>query len=147
MKKLTEAQRRKIKMDRAVDLIFLICGIMFFAFTGWIAFNSYFRYDIVKNNLLAKFKNKEVSGQQICMFRNELKMGTATPVLIDGDTYYVCCPMCADKLKLNYQDSQFAVDKYSRHRVKKTKAFIVLDKESNGKVSYFESEENFNHFK
>jgi hypothetical protein len=81
------------------------------------------------------------------MFRNELKMGLATPVLIDGETYYVCCPMCADKLKLNYQDSRFAVDKYSHHRVKKSKAFIVLEKKSNGKVSYFESEENFKQIK
>jgi len=146
MKKLTDAQRRKIKKERMVNLIFLFIGIMFFAFTAWLAFIDYFRYDIIKSNWLAKFKNKEVSGQQICMFRNELKMGTTTPVLIDGETYYVCCPMCGDKLKFNYQDSQFAVDQYSHHRIKKAKAFIVLDKKSSGKVSYFEFEENFNHF-
>lgn len=147
MKKLTEAQWRKIKKDRVVDLIFLLSGIMFFAFTAWIAFNNYFRYDIIRSKVLTKLENKELAGQQICMFRNELKLGTATPVIIDGDTYYVCCPMCADKLKLNYQDSQFAVDKYSHRRVKKSKAYVVLEKKSNGKVSYFESEENFNHFK
>ena len=147
MKKLTEAQKRRIKTDRLIDRIYLFCGILFFGFVSWVAFNNYYGNDIRKNLLLAKFENKEVKGQQICMYRNKLNVGSSIPVIIDGDTYYVCCPMCADKLKLNYQDSQFAVDKYSHQRVKKTKAFIVLDKKSNGKVSYFESGENFNHFK
>ncbi len=147
MKKLTEAQMRKIKIDRVVDLIFLLSGIMFFAFTGWIAFNSYFRYDIIKSNLLAKVENKAIAAQQICMFGDELKTRPTKTVLIEGEAYYVCCQMCADKLKLNVHDSQFAIDEYSHHRIKKSKAFIVLDKKANGKVSYFESEENFNHFK
>jgi len=147
MKKLTEAQKRRIKTDRLVDRAFLFSGILFFGFVSWIAFNNYYGYDIRKNSLLAKFENKEVKGQQICMYRNKLNVGPSIPIVIDGETYYVCCPMCADNLKLNNQDSQFAVDKFSHQRVKKTKAFIVLDKKSNGKVSYFESEENFNHFK
>ncbi|BBE19898.1 hypothetical protein AQPE_4086 [Aquipluma nitroreducens] len=147
MKKLTEAQRRKIKKDRVVDLIFLLSGIMFFAFTGWIAFNNYYGYEIRKNSLLAKFENKEVKGQQICMYRNKLNVGPSIPVVIDGETYYVCCQGCGDKLKQNYQDSQYGEDKFSHHRIKKTKAFIALTKKSQGKVSYFESEENFNHFK
>jgi len=147
MKKLTEAQKRQIVKDKWFNRLFLVGMILFFAFASWFAYNSYFRYDIMRNNMLAKFENKELTGQQICMFRNELKMGPATPVLIDGETYYVCCQMCADKLKLNFHDSQFAVDEYSHHRIKKSKAFIVLTKKSNGKVSYFESEENFKHFK
>lgn len=147
MKKLTEAQKRRIKTDRWINRLFLLGMILFFAFSSWFAFNSYFRYDIIKSNMLAKFENKEVKGQQICMYRNKLIVGSSIPVIIEGDTYYVCCPMCADKLKLNYQDSRFAVDKYSHHRVKKSNAFIVLQKKSNGKVSYFESGENFNHFK
>lgn len=147
MKILTEAQKRRIKTDRLIDRIFLICGILFFGFVFWITFNNYYGYDIRKYLLLAKFENKEVKGQQICMYRNKLIVRSSIPVLIDGETYYVCCPMCADKLKLNYQDSRYAVDKYSHQPVKKTKAFIVLDKKSNGKVSYFESEENFNHCK
>ena len=147
MKKLTEAQKRRIKTDRLIDRLFLFSGILFFGFVSWVAFNNYYGYDIRKNLLLARFENKEVKGQQICMYRNKLNVGSSIPVIIDGDTYYVCCPMCADKLKLNYQDSRFAVDKYSHNSVKKSNAFIVLDKKSNGKVSYFESGENFNHFK
>jgi hypothetical protein len=147
MKKLNEVQKRKIKTDRLIDRIFLLSGILFFGIVSWVAFNNYYGNDIRKNLLLAKFENKEVKGQQICMYRNNLIVGSSIPVIIDGDTYYVCCPMCADKLKLNYQDSRFAVDKYSLNSVKKSNAFIVLDKKSNGKVSYFESGENFNHFK
>jgi hypothetical protein len=77
------------------------------------------------------------------MYRNKLDMGATIPVIIDGDTYYACCPGCADKLKLNYQDSQFGVDEYSHHKVKKSQAFIVLSDKSNGKVKYFESKKNF----
>ena len=97
--------------------------------------------------MLAKFDNKEVKGEQVCMYRNKLNVGPSIPVVIDGETYYVCCLGCGDKLKQNYQDSQYGEDKFSHHRIKKTKAFIALTKKSNGKVSYFESEENFNHFK
>lgn len=147
MKKLTEAQKRRIKTDRLIDRIFLFSGILFFCFISWVAFNNYYGYDIRKNLLLAKFENKEVKGQQICMYRNKLNMGLSIPVLIGGEFYYVCCKGCGDKLKQNYQNSQYSEDKFSHNRIKKTKAFIVLQKKSNGKVSYFESEENFNHFK
>jgi hypothetical protein len=147
MKKLTEAQKRKIKTDRIIDRIYLFSGILFFGFVSWVAFNNYYGYDIRKNLLLAKFDNKEVKGEQVCMYRNKLNVGPTIPVLIDGETYYVCCPGCGEKLKQNYQNSQYGEDKITHHLIKKSKAFIALTKKSNGKVSYFESEENFNHFK
>ena len=147
MKKLTEAQKRRIKTDRFVDRVFLFSGILFFGFVSWVAFNNYYGYDIRKNLLIAEFENKEVKAQQICMYRNKLNVDPSIPVLIEGETYYVCCQGCADKLQQNYQDSQYSEDKFSHHRIKKTKAFIVLQKKSNGKVNYFESKENFNHFK
>lgn len=147
MKKLTEAQKRRIKTDRLIDRIYLFCGILFFGFVSWVAFNNYYGYDIRKKWLLAKFENKEVEGQQICMYRNKLNVGPSIPIVIEGETYYVCCQGCADKLQQNYQDSQYGEDKFTHHRIKKTKAFIALQKGSNGKVSYFESEENFNHLK
>jgi len=147
MKKLTEAQKRQIVKDKWFNRLFLMGMILFFAFASWFAFNSYFRYDIHQEQMLAKFENKAIAAQQICMFGDELKTRPTKTVLIEGETYYVCCQMCADKLKLNFHDSQFAIDEYSHHRIKKSKAFIVLTKKSNGKVSYFESEENFNHFK
>jgi|APDOM4702015159_1054818.scaffolds.fasta_scaffold16331_3 YHS domain-containing protein len=147
MKKLTEAQKRRLKTDRLIDRIYLFSGILFFGIVSWVAFNNYYGYDIRKNLLLAKFENKEIKGQRICMYWNKLNVGTSIPVVIDGETYYVCCQGCADKLKQNYRDSQYGEDKFSHHRIKKTKAFIVLQKGSNGKVSYFESEENFNHLK
>lgn len=137
MKKLTKAQKRQAIKDKWFNGFFLVGMILFFAFTFWFAYNSYLRYDIMRSIMLAKFENKELTGQQICMFRNELKMGPATPVLIDGETYYVCCQMCADKLKLNYQDSQFAVDEYSHHRIKKSKAFIVLTKKNEWESELF----------
>jgi len=147
MKKLTEAQKRQIVKDKWFNRLFLVGMILFFAFASWFAYNSYFRYDIYQERILAKFANKELDAQQVCMFGDELKTRPTKTVLIEGETYYVCCAMCADKLKLNFHDSQFAVDEYSHHRIKKSKAFIVLTKKSNGKVSYFESEENYNHIK
>ncbi|NDP22573.1 MAG: hypothetical protein GZ091_16045 [Paludibacter sp.] len=147
MKKLTVVQKRKIRQDRWFDHLFFAGMILFFSFAGWFAFNNYFRYDIYHERVLAKYENKQLETGKTCMFRNELKMGATIPVLIEGETFYVCCPRCAENLKLNYTDSQFAVDQYSHHRIKKSKAFIVLNNNLNGKVRYFESEENFNHFK
>ncbi len=147
MKKLTEAQKRQIVKDKWFDRLFLVGMILFFAFASWFGYNSYFRYDIYQERMLAKLANKKLDAQQICMFGNDIKTRPTKAVLIEGETYYVCCQMCGDKLKLNLHDSQFAVDEYSHHRIKKSKAFIVLTKKSNGKVSYFESEENYNHIK
>ena len=146
MKKLTEAQKRKIKKDRFINRLFLLGVILFFTFALWVAYNNYFRYDIFKSRILANFENKELASNQICMFSNVLKMGPTKSVLIDGEIYYVCCPGCEDNLKHNYQDSQYAVDVYSHHRIKKSKAFIVLNKNSSRKVRYFESEKNLNQF-
>ncbi|MDP3441221.1 MAG: hypothetical protein Q8T08_00030 [Ignavibacteria bacterium] len=147
MKKLTEVKKRKLVRDRWFNRLFIVGMILFFAVTSWFAFNSYFRYDIYQERMLAKFENKAIAAQQICMFGDELKTRPTETVVIEGETYYVCCQICADKLKINFHDSQFAVDEYSHHRIKKSKAFIVLTKKSNGKVSYFESEENYNHIK
>ena len=146
MKKLTEAQKRQILKDKWFDRLFLAGIILFFSFTGWLAFNSYFRYDIYRERTLAKYENKIIAAQQICMYGNDLKARPTETVLIEGETYYVCCQKCADKLKLNFHDSRFAIDEYSHNRIKKSSAFIVLSDKSKGKVRYFESENNFNQF-
>lgn len=146
MKKLTEAQKRQILKDKWFDRLFFAGMILFFSFAGWFAFNSYFRYDIYRERTLAKFENEIIVAQQICMFGDELKAKPTKAVLIEGETYYVCCQKCADKLKLNFHDSLFAKDAYSHHKVKKSSAFIVLSDRSKGKVRYFESENNFNQF-
>lgn len=146
MKKLTKTQKRQMVRDKWFDRLFLVGMILFFAFASWFAFNNYFRYDIYQSRLLKDLENKKLEPQQICMFRNQLIMETTKSVKIDGEIYYACCPGCAEKLKNNYQESQFALDEYSHHLIKKSKAFIVLDKKTKGKVRYFESERNFNQF-
>ncbi len=144
MKKLTKAQKRQQIKDKWFDRLFFAGMILFFSFAAWFAFNSYFRYDIYQSQMLNDLENKKLEPKQICMFRNQLIMEEVNSVEIEGETYYACCPGCADKLKSNYKDSQFAVDRYSHHRIKKSKAFIVLDNKTKGKVRYFESEKNFN---
>ena len=146
MKRLTEAQKRKAINDKWIDRLFLFVFTLFFGFAFWFAYNSYFRYDIYKERILVKLENKEVEPQQICMFRNQLIIGATSSIVIDGETFYVCCPGCADNLKNNYMDSQFAFDGYSHHKIKKTKAIIVLKNKNNLKVGYFETENNFNQF-
>lgn len=146
MKKVTKTQKRQLLKDKWFNRIFLVGMILFFAFATWFAFNSYFRYDIYQSRMLKDLENKKLESQQICMFRNQLIMEAASSIEIDGQTYYACCPGCAEKLKNNYQESQFAIDEYSHHRIRKTKAFIILNNKSTRKVSYFESEKNYNQF-
>ena len=146
MKKLTKTQKRQMVKDKWFNRIFLAGIILFFAFASWFAFNSYFRYDIYQSRMLKDLENKKLEPQLVCMFRNQLIMEESSAVDIDGETFYACCPGCADNLRSNNADSQFAIDEYSHHRIKKSKAFIVLDNKAKGNVRYFESEENFKHY-
>jgi hypothetical protein len=146
MKELTKSQKKRIAKERPINYLVILVGILFFAFEIWFAYNKNIDHDVNKSKIHIDFESKELSASQVCMFGDELKMKPTRSILIEGEIYYVCGQSCEDNLKRNYLDSQFAVDEYSHHRLKKSKAFIGLDKKLNGKVKYFESEKNFKGF-
>lgn len=85
----------------------------------------------------------EVDSKYVCMITDQEFAKEQIPVEVDGKTYYGCCEMCKSKLN-NDPQSRVAIDPVSGNKVDKAVAFIGADSE--GKVFYFESEENLTQF-
>lgn len=80
---------------------------------------------------------------QVCMV-NDLFMGRAQiPVMVEGRTYYGCCPDCKAKLE-NQPAVRTAHDPVTGEAVDKAKAVIVQD--ASGKVLYFASEDTLRRY-
>lgn len=82
---------------------------------------------------------KKVEPKTVCMI-NEQAMGKdQIPVEIDGKTYFGCCEMCKKALASD-ETKRSAVDPVSQKKVDKAKAVIAAQED--GKVFYFENDEN-----
>ena len=81
----------------------------------------------------------KVDPKTVCMV-NEMAMGKEQiPVEVEGKTYYGCCEMCKNALAKD-ASKRTAVDPISGKNVDKAKA--VIGAQSDGRVFYFESDEN-----
>lgn len=70
---------------------------------------------------------------------NDLYMGrTQIPVIVEGRTYYGCCPACKEKLE-KQPTVRTARDPVTGEDVDKARAVIAQD--PTGKVLYFASED------
>lgn len=87
----------------------------------------------------------QVPKEQVCMVNDAYMGKLQIPVPVNGKTYYGCCQMCVKTLN-NNDEARTGIDPFSKQRVDKTEAFIVL-MGMDGKVAYFESEDNFIKFK
>jgi YHS domain-containing protein len=84
-------------------------------------------------------KLTRVESKMVCMI-NEHAMGTEQiPVEVEGKTYYGCCDMCKKALATN-AEKRAAVDPVSGKKV--DKAIAVIASQEDGRVFYFENEEN-----
>ena len=94
-------------------------------------------------------KNPQVGSQVpkelVCMVNDAFMGKMQIPVPVNGKTYYGCCEMCVKTLN-NNDEARTGIDPFSKHKIDKTEAFIVLMGVDN-KVAYFGSEENFLKFK
>lgn len=86
----------------------------------------------------------EVETKYVCMINNQRFDKAQIPVQVSGKTYYGCCEMCKETLR-NKPASRMATDPVSKKKVDKAKAVIGAD--SDGKVFYFENQENLKKFK
>ena len=86
---------------------------------------------------------QKVQVEQVCMVNDSFGGKPQIPVMVDDKTYYGCCPGCAEKIK-NDLSVRIATDPVSGAKVDKAKAVTSAD--DNGKVFYFENEENFGKF-
>lgn len=87
---------------------------------------------------------KKVEPQYVCMINNKLFDKVQIPIIVDGKTYYGCCPMCKEKLEKS-AESRSATDPISNKRV--DKAVAVIGAETDGTVHYFENEANLKRYK
>merc|ERR1712232_951318 len=87
-----------------------------------------------------------VKSSYVCYVNNNYMGKEQIPVEVDGKTYYGCCQGCVGNLKKN-RAPRYATDPLTGREVDKATAYIVLKPNGNGKVLYFESEENYLKFK
>jgi YHS domain-containing protein len=81
---------------------------------------------------------------QVCMVNDQFMGRAQIPVLVEGRTYYGCCPMCKEKLE-KQPGMRTARDPVSGEEVDKAKAVIVQD--ASGKVLYFASEDTLRRYR
>ena len=81
---------------------------------------------------------------QVCMVNNQFMGVSQIPVVVQGRTYFGCCPDC--KAKLETQPAlRTAVDPVTGEPVDKATAVIVQD--GSGKVFYFASEDTLHRYR
>jgi YHS domain-containing protein len=84
-------------------------------------------------------KLTRVESKTVCMI-NEHAMGKdQIPVEVEGRTYYGCCEMCKKALTTD-ATKRVAVDPVTHKQV--DKATAVIASQQDGRVFYFETEEN-----
>ena len=86
---------------------------------------------------------ERVAAKYVCMPNNKRFPKEQIPVEIDGKTYYGCCKMCVNMLKLDPK-VRTAVDPVNGKAV--DKAVAVIGAAADETVYYFENEENLRRF-
>jgi YHS domain-containing protein len=87
---------------------------------------------------------ERVDAKYVCFVTKHRFDKEQLPVAVEGKTYYGCCDMCKAKLK-DDAAQRCDVDPVSGQKVDKTTAVIGAD--SQGKVYFFENEENLKKYK
>lgn len=85
-----------------------------------------------------------VEAKYVCMPNNKRFEKEQIPIEIDNKTYYGCCKMCVNMLKLD-PDTRSAVDPVSGRQV--DKAVAVIGAAPDKTVYYFENEKNLRKYK
>ena len=83
-----------------------------------------------------------IPAKQVCMINDAFMGKDQIAVPVGNKIYYGCCEGCVDKLT-NMPETRYAIDPFSGEKVDKANAFITINPNSGGTVSYFESKENY----
>lgn len=126
----------------------IVTGIVLITFSV-ISCNSSTENEKNEGQKMAFNENKQIHYQigdhlpneLVCMVNNAYMGEPQLAVPVEGKTYYGCCQMCIGKLN-NEESARMAEDPFSGKPVDKATAYIVLAGKE-GKVDYFESEENY----
>lgn len=83
---------------------------------------------------------KRVEAKLVCMVNNQYFGKDQIPVEVEGKTYYGCCEMCKERLAKDAA-ARTGTDPVTGKPV--DKATAVIGVQEDGKVLYFENEQNF----
>lgn len=75
----------------------------------------------------------------VCMVNDQFMGQAQIPVVVNGSTYYGCCPACKERLTSDVA-ARTSVDPISRKPV--DKATAIIGKAASGATVYFENEQN-----
>jgi YHS domain-containing protein len=87
---------------------------------------------------------ERVDAEYVCFVTKHRFDKEQLPVAVEGKTYYGCCEMCKAKLK---EDAAQRCDVDPVSGAKVDKASAVIGADSQGKVYFFENDENLKKFK
>lgn len=128
------------KSDRNLIIIGIGLLLIVVAFYGYRYINEQ-----KDKNAYKKYIGLEVPKDVVCM-RGDLVMRKTYPVEIEGKTYRACCEKC-EKIIENNPVIRLSVDPLTNKSLYKSEAFVILDPNKKGKVTYFDSEDTFLQFK
>ena len=135
-------------ITKALSSVYPRTSFLLFLFTAFLLTATFAVAKDSSEGASSPMKHQSVAAgvdhKYVCMVNNQLYDKEQIPVVVDGKTYYGCCEMCKVTLK-NNPKSRLAVDPISGKTV--DKALSVIGLAPNGKVYYFESEENLRRFK
>lgn len=86
---------------------------------------------------------QKVEANLVCMINDTFMNVQQIPTKVDGKIYYGCCPMCKEKLEKS-AEARTATDPVSGNKV--DKATAIIGAQADGRVHYFENEENMKKF-
>lgn len=121
----------------------LFTKVLFFNILVLVAILSFGTLTQAENSSQQSTSLSEVDSKYVCMITDQEFAREQIPVEVDGKTYYGCCEMCKAKIKNNPQ-SRLATDPVSGNNVDKADA--VIGAAPDGKVFYFESEDNLTQY-
>ena len=81
---------------------------------------------------------------QVCMVNDQFMGRAQIPVVVEGKTYFGCCPACKEKLETQ-PVYRTAKDPVTGADVDKARAVIAQD--ASGKVLYFASEDSLRRYR
>ena len=81
---------------------------------------------------------------QVCMVNDQFMGRAQIAVVVDGRTYYGCCPDCKRKLE-QLPETRIARDPVTGEDVDKANALMVYD--ASGKVLYFANEQTLQRYR
>lgn len=103
------------------------------------------KIEVSNETLTRAAEAARIESSKVCYVNNKFMGIKQIPVVVEGKTYYGCCPDCVGKIK-TLREVRYSKDPLTGKEVDKALAYIVLSPKGNNDVLYFESEQSYRTF-